>query len=288
MADSSNVVHRTCEKAAFGRLFPGRATPVHLPLHIDGRPGRVLPRIDRNLSLPMRWKLLRRRLSISAPRMIVRSHAPWPIRWASKALALGFSAALALWAFEFGRGIAGLDRGHGVVGASADGPAVDQLRVERDKAQSIANTAESLLKTERTTQERLAGQVRALEAENLALKRDLGFFERLLPTGKGSLVVRGAQAEVVSAGQLRFQLLVMQQGKSPAEFKGRYELSLRGQMDGKTWSQSAPAGGRPLQFRQYQRVDGVLEFPEPAVVDTVQVRVVDAQGGVRASEDIHL
>jgi hypothetical protein len=58
----------------------------------------------------MRWKLLRRRLSVSAPRMIVRSHLPWPLRWAVVALTLGFSAALALWAFEFGKEIAGLDR----------------------------------------------------------------------------------------------------------------------------------------------------------------------------------
>ena len=59
----------------------------------------------------MRFKLLRRRLSISAPRMIVRSsHLPWPLRWAVIALMVGFSAALALWAFEFGKNIAGLDR----------------------------------------------------------------------------------------------------------------------------------------------------------------------------------
>lgn len=220
--------------------------------------------------------------------MIVRSHAPWPLRWAMVALALGFSAALALWAFEFGKGIAGLDRGARIAPSALDGD-IERLRNERDKAQSIANTAESLLMAERTSLERLASQVRALEAENLALKGDLGFFERLLPTGgKGSLVVRGAQAEVIGAGQLRFQLLVMQKGKSPSEFKGRYELSLRGQMDGKSWMQAAPGGGRPLQFRQYQRVDGLLDFPEPAVVESVHVRVVDGQGSVRASQDIQL
>lgn len=220
--------------------------------------------------------------------MIVRSHAPWPLRWAMVALALGFSAALALWAFEFGKGIAGLDRGARIAPSGLDGD-IERLRNERDKAQSIANTAESLLMAERTSLERLASQVRALEAENLALKGDLGFFERLLPTGgKGSLVVRGAQAEVIGAGQLRFQLLVMQKGKSPSEFKGRYELSLRGQMDGKSWMQAAPGGGRPLQFRQYQRVDGLLDFPEPAVVESVHVRVVDGQGSVRASQDIQL
>ena len=59
----------------------------------------------------MRWKLLRRRLSVSAPRMIVRSHLPWPLRWAALAVMFGFSAAIALWAFEFGKEIAGLDRG---------------------------------------------------------------------------------------------------------------------------------------------------------------------------------
>ena len=47
----------------------------------------------------MRWKLLRRRLSVSAPRMIVRSRLPWPLRWAVAAVVLGFSAAIALWAF---------------------------------------------------------------------------------------------------------------------------------------------------------------------------------------------
>ena len=59
---------------------------------------------------PMRWKLLRRRLSVSAPRMIVRSRLPWPLRWLLLAVMLGFSAALALWAFEFGKEFAGLDR----------------------------------------------------------------------------------------------------------------------------------------------------------------------------------
>ena len=92
----------------------------------------------------MRWKLLRRRLSISAPRMSVRRHLPWPLRWAVLALALGFSAALALWAFEAGKSIAGLDR------RSAE--ELEQLRVEvvrlrgeREKASSIADTADSLL-----------------------------------------------------------------------------------------------------------------------------------------------
>src|SRR5213083_2727736 len=96
----------------------------------------------------MRWKLMRRRLSVSAPRMIVRSHLPWPLRWAVAALMLGFSAALAMWAFEFGKDIAGLDR-HAKEELTKLRLEVEQLRGEREKAISIANTAESLLKTEK-------------------------------------------------------------------------------------------------------------------------------------------
>ena len=59
----------------------------------------------------MRLRLLVRRLTVSAPRMAVRSALPWPFRWVVLALALGFSAAIALWAFELGKEIAGVGGG---------------------------------------------------------------------------------------------------------------------------------------------------------------------------------
>ena len=33
----------------------------------------------------MRWKLLRRRFTASAPRVTVRGHLPWPLRWLTAA-----------------------------------------------------------------------------------------------------------------------------------------------------------------------------------------------------------
>lgn len=230
----------------------------------------------------MRWKLLRRRLSISAPRVIVRSHLPWPLRWAVFALALGFSAALALWAFEFGKSLAG-------VGA-ADRQELQSLRQElaalrseREQARSIANTADSLLRSERVAQERLVAQIKALEAENLALRGDLGFFEQLLPAGSGeALMVRGLHAEVAAPGQLRFQLLVMRNGRNLPEFQGRYDLLLRGRLEGRAWSLAAPGGPRPLALKHYQRVEGMVDYPAQAEVAAVEVRVTDRQGAVQA------
>lgn len=235
----------------------------------------------------MRWRLLRRRLSISAPRMAVRSHLPWPVRWAVAALMLGFSAALALWAFEFGRNIAGLNAD------ARQAPQViqtlrDQLtdtRAERDRAQSIANTADSLLKAERVTQQKLTEQVKQLEALNQALKDDLGFFERLLPaTGEG-ISVRGVQIEALPDGGARYQVLVMQQGaRIQPEFRGQLELTANGLLDGRPWTDSTPIVKQALQFKQYQRVGGVLTLPPRVQLKQVFVRVVDERGALRASQ----
>jgi hypothetical protein len=235
----------------------------------------------------MRWKLLRRRLSISAPRMIVRSHLPWPVRWVVLAVAFGFSAALALWAFEFGKEIAGIERGNKDELAQLR-QEVRSLRDERERAQSIANTADSLLKAERATQDRLNQQLRQVEAEVMSLKADLGFFERLLPAAGDGLAVRSLQAEAVQPGQVRYQLLVMQSGRSPPEFKGRVELQLSGTLDGKPWTFSPAAAPQALAVKQYARVEGLIEHPLPAVVQTVQVRVLDGGGGLRASQTVKL
>lgn len=236
----------------------------------------------------MRWKLFRRRLSISAPRMIVRSHLPWPLRWVVLAVAFGFSAALSLWAFEFGKEIAGLERGAKEELAQLRAE-VKTLREERERAQSIANTADSLLKAERATQDRLNQQLRQAEAEVLSLKADLGFFERLLPaSGSTGLAVRSLQAEALQPGQLRYQILLMQSGKSPAEFKGRYELQLSGTLEGKPWTWTPDAAGRAISVKQYARVEGTVDHPQPAVVKTVQVRVLDGSGGVRATQTVKL
>lgn len=239
----------------------------------------------------MRWRLIRRRLSISAPRMSVRSHLPWPVRWVLAALVLGFSGAIGLWAFEFGRNIAGLSPG--ARPASDDLVQVrqqlDDTRQERDRAQSLANAADSLIKAERATQTRLTEQVKALEAENQVLKDDLGFFERLLPASSEGLSVRGLQADLPAQGQLRFQVIVMQHGgRVQPEFKGRYELLLSGTFDGKPWIQPGPVVSQPLQFKQYRRVDGTVQYPANAVVKQVQVRVLDDNGKEVATQSLRM
>lgn len=235
----------------------------------------------------MRLRLLRRRLTISAPRMAVRSHMAWPIRWAGMALVLGFCAAISLWAFEFGKDIAGLDTGakEELLRLRSD---VAKLREERDKAQSILNTSASLITTETSARERLAAQIKVLEAENLALRDDLGFFQNLIPaTGTQGVAIRALQAEVLAGTQLRWQVMVIQQAKNAPEFRGTLQMSMSGTLDGKPWMADLPGGPQALQFRQYRRVEGLVDLPPQAVVKNVSARVVEGTA-TRAVQSIKL
>ncbi len=233
----------------------------------------------------MRWKLLRRRLSVSAPRVIVRSHVPWPLRWAMVAVVFGLSTAIALWAFEFGRDIAGLDRGaeQQLARLRAENA---ELRQDHDQARRVSDTAESLLKTEQVAQERLTQQLRQLEAENQSLRTDLGFFQRLLPSSGERLQLRGLQSEAKGPGQWQFQMLVVQNGNPGADFDGGYELLFSGLLDGKPWSAGLPGGSRPLLVHRYTRVDGIVDLPPTAVIQAVQARVLDAKGATRAMQTV--
>ncbi|MGV3569036.1 MAG: DUF6776 family protein [Ramlibacter sp.] len=235
----------------------------------------------------MRFKLLRRRLTISAPRMAVRSAMPWPLRWAGVAVWLGFCAAMSLWAFELGKDLAGVDDNaqEELVRLRADNA---KLQAERDRVQSILNTSGSVITAERAAQERLTAQIRTLESENRTLREDLGFFEKLMPaSGTENVAIRGLHAEVLSGTQLKWQVLVIQPAKNAPEFRGKLEVSVSGTREGKPWMMPVPGGAQNLQFRQYRRVEGMADLPADAIVKNVSARVLE--GAVsRAVQNVSL
>ncbi len=242
----------------------------------------------------MRLRLILRRLTVSAPRMSVRTALPWPFRWAVLALVLGFCAAIGLWAFEFGKDIAGLDNDakeelrhtrSELAGVRAQ---LLNLKAERDKAQLIANTSETMMTSEKVAREKLLAVVRQLEADNQSLRDDLGFFEKLIPTTGGEgVVIRGLQADVRGGREVKWQVLVIQPRKNPTEFSGRLELSFSGVQNGKPWVGTLPGGALVFKVKQYGRLEGVLELPPSVVLKAVAAKVMDGPA-VRAVQSIKL
>ncbi len=242
----------------------------------------------------MRLRLLKRRLTISAPRMAVRSALPWPFRWAAFALVLGFCGAIGLWALEFGKDIAGLDSGAReeirhlraeIVSLKSD---LVTLRDEKEKAQSIANTAGALVTAEKASHELALVQIKQLETENRTLRDDLGFFEKLIPaSGTGGVVIRGLQVERISETRLKWQFLVMQSGKNVPTFNGSLDISFSGTQGGRPWTGSPSDGLMPIKISQYGRMAGEFEVPQQVVVKGVLARVLEGTV-VRATQAIKL
>jgi len=226
--------------------------------------------------------------------MAVRSAMTWPLRWAVWAIVFGFCAAMGLWAFEFGKDIAGLEKGSkeevlrlraelGTVQAELAG-----VKEERERAQFIANTAGTLVTAEKASLRRLLAQVKQLEADNHTLRDDLGFFEKLIPVaGVEGLAIRGLQVDLQGDGKLKWQALVMQSGKNVSEFNGRLELSFTGTSNGKPWVGTLPSGPVAIKIRQYGRLDGELDLPTQTVVVGVTAKVMDG-ALVKAVQSIKL
>jgi hypothetical protein len=231
----------------------------------------------------MRFRLLRRRLTISAPTMAIRSHMPWPLKWALAAVVLGFCSAIALWAFEFGKDIAGLDRNakQELVLLRED---LDRTRQERDKAQAQANSSSVLMTAEQAAQSALANQIKVLEAENRQLRDDLGFYEKLIPTASADgVTIRGFSTQLLTPTQLKWQFLVVFAAKKAPDFNGRYEMVLSGTVQGKAWTMTTPAAD--LSFKQLGRFQGTLDLPAQTVVKSVTLKVFE--GGTQRAVQIN-
>lgn len=171
---------------------------------------------------------------------------------------------------------------------------VEQLDSEREKLSSTANSADSEINIERSTQKQLASEVQALTAENNKLKEDLAFFENLIPAAGGPEGVRiGAfKADASSKTQIQYRLLVMQGGKNIQDFVGELQFLLTVVEGGKTVTLTLPeakndeAAKLKLSFKYYQRLDGTLAIPEGAVLKTLQARILD-KGQLRTFQSIN-
>ena len=177
---------------------------------IDSRHGRA----GRLVKTTVLWKL-RQRFGITAPRVSVRSQVPWYARWLGIALLAGLATAVALWVFDAGLQFAGYDRREANQERAELKRELDAARAELERLRAIANAADSKLSIERTAQQKLAQQVRALEADNAKLREEVAIFESMLSgdarTGS-ALSIQRFKVESLPGGEYRYRLLVLTSG----------------------------------------------------------------------------
>ena len=241
----------------------------------------------------LKYKLLRRTRSISAPRMTVRRHVSWPMRVAFVLVLVGAFLIGGKWIYELGREFAGFgeDLRSEVTRLKNENAA---LVAERDRLEHGESEAQSRLNIERSTQEQLGRQIKTLEHENAKLKDDVAFFENLSANGPVSgLAIKRMRVEAdVVPEQMRYRILVTQGGKQDRDFSGELQLLVTLQHEGKADIMNLP-GSAPdvdpkaflVNFRLFERLEGTFRVPTGTVVKQVEARILE-KGVVRADQTV--
>ncbi len=238
--------------------------------------------------------MLARRRSLSATRMTIRRHVPWPLRLASLALAIGIGAAGGMWLWRGTFDDAALERDRLVAEVATLRDALAEEGEARRRMTGAIVSADSQVRVDQVAAERREQQLRALEAENAELKTDLAYLESLLPAAdaQGPVAIRRFEVEPEAGepGRMRYRALLMQAGRAERVFSGSLQLRVTAVSQGRSLTLTLPDEGPPearermkLSFRRLLRVEGHFEVPRGAVLKSVQMRVLE-KGALRAEQ----
>jgi hypothetical protein len=231
-------------------------------------------------------KALRRRFGIARSRVEIHSTLPWYWRWLGIAALLGISAVSAGWIYDAGRRFAGFDRSEVQEELTRVSRELDTARSELERLRAVANAADSRLSIERTAQQKLAQQIRALEQDNARVREELATFESMLTSearsGHAPAIYRFKVEPDVLPGEYRYRLLlVTPSARRERDFSGRLELVVSLQEGGQNVMMSFPeqadanAAAFKLAFKYFRRVEGTFRVNPKAKVESVQVRVYE-------------
>lgn len=228
---------------------------------------------------------IKRKFSISAPRLAVRPHVPWYVRWAITIPFILAAGMLVWWAYDSGLELAGFHRGLAEKELDTLRDRVATLESENAKLANLLASGERQAQIEHSAMQETANQVKSLNEENAQLKEDLSFFQNLpLTAGKeAELSIHRLKVEPGSlSGEYHCRLLlvqnVQQRGK---EFQGSVQLLASGERDGKKvviqFPQENPndIAAHQLSFKYYQRVDRVFTIPQDMRLESVEIRIIE-------------
>ncbi len=229
---------------------------------------------------------VRRRFSISAPKLSVRPHVPWYVRWALIVPVVVVVVLVVDWAYDSGLQLGGFHRGQAERELTQLHERVAALESENDTLRNQVAAYERQGQIESAAGVEVDKQIKSLNDENARLKEDLLFFENLPLTGarEAELSVHRMKIEPDTLpGEYHFRMLlvqsVQQRGK---EFQGNLQLLVNGEQDGRKVVLQFPQANSPaeiaayqLSFKYYQRVEKGFKLPPDMKVDSVQVRVYE-------------
>ena len=236
--------------------------------------------------MPHKYSLrqFKRKFGISAPRLAVRPHVPWYVRWAI-VLPFVMVAGWLVWqAYDSGLEFAGFRRGQAEQELSRLREQVTVLTAENAKLSSQAATFERQAQVEHAANQETGKQLKGLNEENIRLQEDLALLQSLTLSGKQQAELSMPRAKVerdTLPDEYRYRLLLLQSGSQQAGFHGNLQLLVNMRRDGKQTVMVFPQGNAAedaayqLNFKYYQRVEHSFQLPPDSSIESIQVRVFE-------------
>lgn len=222
-----------------------------------------------------------RRATLTTVPVVVRARASWFLRVFAVCGAMAAVGGLG-WMLSARYPAYSMPRGTAESAALAQ--EVEELRAENETLRAQVAQSDHKGAIEQSTRSSLMGQLKSLSDENALLKEDLAFFQTLMTSGgapaDGITISRFRVRPESLPGEYRYQLLVAQARTRSKEFQGRLQLLVDVVKDGRQEVVVLPASAEvakefALNFKFYQRVDGVFRLPADVKVTRVQVRVLE-------------
>ncbi|MEJ1959482.1 MAG: DUF6776 family protein [Nitrosomonadales bacterium] len=230
-------------------------------------------------------RLIKRKFGISAPRLAVRPHVPWYVRWAIALPFVLLACGLVWWAFDSGLELAGFHRGQAEHELTQLREQVAALKDENAKLSSQAASFESQAQVEHAANQETGKQLKALNEENALIQEDLAFFQSMSLSGDHAeeLSIHRLKVEHDALpGEYRYRLLLVQSGAERAkEFQGNLQVLVNTQHNGQKAVMVFPPenlaadAAYQLKFKYYQRVEHSFQLPPDTSLDSIQVRIFE-------------
>jgi len=229
------------------------------------------------------WRRVKRSFGISAPKLSVRLHIPWYLRWSLTVPFVLAALGLAWWAYGSGLEFAGFHRGEAQQELTKLREQTARLGMENTQLNSQVAQYERQIQMEQASSQEISKQLKNLSDENGRLQEDLAFFQNLTAMrGKeGDLGVHRLRLERDKMpGEYHLRMLLVQSGQRAKEFSGSYQLVATVLSNGVRTTYLFPqdASGNAqfqLSFKYYQRVEQSIQLPQDAQLESVQVRIFE-------------
>lgn len=214
------------------------------------------------------------RYGITAANLAVRTHVAWYWRVLQLLLIFAVGYVVAYWQFA-GRYAFPFDR--------AAAQKVQDVRALQEKVVQL----ESQLQVANAAQGNLAKEMAAMQDEGMRLKEDVAFYKSILTEGGTAGVPKIHSVKLspgAKVGEYQYQILLVQSGRHDKVVQGALQLVLNGTQGGKPVTLHVEPDGAPkgikVNFKYYQRIDGVFSVPMQADADGLQVQYVALGGKV--------